>query len=68
MGCGNISDQQGEACTFDCPPGHRIVGYGGYAWWHDFDVVEYEDEDDDQPWGIVGIRFITDKIEDVSKG
>jgi hypothetical protein len=27
MGYGNV--EGGEACTFTCPPGHRIVGYGG---------------------------------------
>jgi hypothetical protein len=27
MGCGDL--EWGEAWTFTCPPGHRIVGYGG---------------------------------------
>jgi hypothetical protein len=27
MGCGDL--EGGEAWTFTCPPGHRIVGYGG---------------------------------------
>ena len=27
MGYGNAT--QGDACTFTCPPGHRVVGYVG---------------------------------------
>jgi hypothetical protein len=27
MGCGD--PEEGEAWTFECPPGHRIVGYAG---------------------------------------
>jgi hypothetical protein len=29
MGCGDLDG--GEAWTFTCPPGHRIVGYGGWV-------------------------------------
>ena len=29
MGVGN--EAGGEAWTFQCPPGHRVVGYGGSA-------------------------------------
>jgi hypothetical protein len=29
MGCGD--PERGEAWTFKCPPGHRIVGYAGSA-------------------------------------
>ena len=29
MGAGN--EEGGEAWTFQCPPGHRVVGYAGSA-------------------------------------
>jgi hypothetical protein len=46
MGCGDL--EGGEAWTFTCPPGHRIVGYGGST----------REGDGKQP-DIIRIRFVT---------
>jgi hypothetical protein len=69
MGCGDL--EGGEAWTFTCPPGHRIVGYSGST----FVVVETDtdDDDEDNPEGnsvdvgsvyIARIRFVTASFEE----
>jgi hypothetical protein len=51
MGCGDM--EGGEAWTFTCPPGHRVVGYAGNT---DFE-------------GNVGcIRFFTACFEEAAEG
>jgi hypothetical protein len=63
MGCGDL--EGGEAWTFTCPPGHRIVGYSSSTL---VEVQIDEDKDEDNPKGSSGdvgsvfiarIRFVT---------
>jgi hypothetical protein len=66
MGCGDL--EGGEAWTFTCPPGHRIVGYRAAI------VVVATDTDDDEDhredWRsvrIARIRFVTAKFGEPSR-
>jgi hypothetical protein len=68
MGCGVL--EGGEAWTFTCPPGHRIVGYSGSTF---VDVETNADKDEGNPKGnsvdlgsvyIARIRFVTASFEE----
>jgi hypothetical protein len=65
MGCGDV--EGGEAWTFICPPGHRIVGYSAAIVGEETDTDD--DEDDSNELGLVyvaRVRFVTASFEEPS--